>query len=159
MLLIFLSRPLPQSAGSDPVAAADPVDYKGMAAEQNHCAEAQRLLGGTSIKLAFRQTGTQRLAGDVSTGVFCPIVPLKFEKILFCIFITLLTLVGSPPIVLFHPGLCGADYPATSPPGPASVWPTSRARSTATHAWPPSPSPSRSNFFLTLMLIWWAFTL
>ncbi len=48
--------------------AADPVDFKGMAAKQNRCPETQRLLGGTSLKFAFRQTGAQHLAGDVSTG-------------------------------------------------------------------------------------------
>jgi hypothetical protein len=41
------------------------------------------LLGGTSLKLAFRQTGTQHLAGHVSTGDFRPIVPLKFRKNIF----------------------------------------------------------------------------
>jgi transposase InsO family protein len=35
-------------------AAADPVDFEEMATEQNHCPETQRLLGGTSLKLAFR---------------------------------------------------------------------------------------------------------
>ncbi len=54
-----------------------------MAAEQNRCLEMQRLLGGTSLKLAFRQTGAQRLAGDVSTGNFRPIAPLKFRKTIF----------------------------------------------------------------------------
>jgi hypothetical protein len=34
--------------------------------------------------------------------------------------------------------------------------PASRARSTATHAWSPSPSPSHNSFFLIYMLIWWA---
>jgi hypothetical protein len=48
--------------------AADPVDFEEMAAEQNRCPETQHLLGVTSLKLAFRQTGAQRLAGDVSTG-------------------------------------------------------------------------------------------
>jgi hypothetical protein len=67
----------------------------------------------------------------------------------------LLTPGGLPPVILFHPGLCGADFPATSPHGPAGVWPASGARSTATRAWPPSPSPSRSDVFLTFMLIWW----
>jgi hypothetical protein len=65
------------------MSAADPVDFEEMAAEQNCCPETQCLLGGTSFKLAFRQTGAQRLAGDVSTGNFCPIVPLKFRKSIF----------------------------------------------------------------------------
>jgi hypothetical protein len=59
--------------------AADPEDFKEMATEQNRCPETQRLLGGTSLILAFRQTGAQHLAGDVSTGNFHPIAPLKFR--------------------------------------------------------------------------------
>ncbi len=82
--------------------------------------------------------------------------PSNSEKIFFHIFIKLLTPGGLPPVTLFHLGLCGVDYPATSLPGPRSVWPTSKARSTATNAWSPSPSPSRSDVFLTSMLIWWA---
>ncbi len=62
------------------MAAADPVDFEEMAAEQNHSAETQRLLFGSSLELAFHWTGTQHLAGDVSTGVFRPIVLLKFRK-------------------------------------------------------------------------------
>jgi hypothetical protein len=59
------------------------VDFKEMAAKQNHCPETQHLLSGTSLKLAFRQAGAQSLAEDVSTGNFLPIVPLKFRKIIF----------------------------------------------------------------------------
>ncbi len=60
----FLSGPPPQTTGSvAATTAADP-------AEQHHCPEAQRLLGSTSLKLAFRQTGAQRLAEDVSTDIF-----------------------------------------------------------------------------------------
>jgi hypothetical protein len=57
-----------------------------MAAKQNSCAEMQHLQNGTSLKLAFRQTGAQRLAGDVSSVIFCPIVPLRFRKDIFLYF-------------------------------------------------------------------------
>jgi hypothetical protein len=53
---------------------------------KNRCPETQRLLGGTSLKLAFRQTGAQPLSGDISTGTFRPIVPLKFRKDIFAHF-------------------------------------------------------------------------
>ncbi len=80
----FLSCPHQTTIGSvTATSVADPVDFEEMAAEQNRCPETQRLLGGTSLKLAFRQTGAQRLAGDVSTGNFCTIVPLKFRKTIF----------------------------------------------------------------------------
>jgi hypothetical protein len=54
-----------------------------MATEQNRCVEMQRLLGGISLKIAFQQAGTQRLVGNVSTGIFHPIVPAKFRKDIF----------------------------------------------------------------------------
>jgi hypothetical protein len=61
-------------------AAADPVDFETMATEQNHCVDMQILLGGSSLKIVFRQAGAQRLDGDVSAGVFHPIVSAKFRK-------------------------------------------------------------------------------
>jgi hypothetical protein len=112
----FLSRPNQTTTGSVAIAsAADPVDFEEMAAKQNRCPEIQHLLGSTSLKLAFRQTGVQRLAGDISTGTFRLIVPLKFRKTFLTIFTMLLTPGGLPPVVLFHLGLCGAVFPATSP--------------------------------------------
>jgi hypothetical protein len=76
----FLSLP-PEPAGKvAATAAADPEDFKEMAAEQNHCAELQHLLGGTSLKLAFCQAGAQRLVDDVSTGVFRPICSPQLQK-------------------------------------------------------------------------------
>jgi hypothetical protein len=48
-----------------------------MATEQNRCAETQHLLSGSSLKLAVRQAGIQRLVGDVSK------VPTKFRKYIF----------------------------------------------------------------------------
>jgi hypothetical protein len=84
----FLSQPPPLSTGTvAATAAVDPVDFEEMAAEQNRYPEMQRLLGGTSLKkLAFRQTGAQSLAGDISAGTFGPIVPLKFRKDIFACF-------------------------------------------------------------------------
>jgi hypothetical protein len=141
----------PQPTGSVATTmAADPVGFEEMVAEQNRYAETQRLLGGTSLKLAFCQTGTH-LAGDVSTGVFS-LFHSNSEKTFSIIFIMLLTPGGFSPIILFHPGLCGVDYSATSPPGPARVWPASGAA----HSWPPNPSPSLNGIFLTFMWIWWA---
>jgi hypothetical protein len=63
--------------------AADPVDFEEMAAKQNRCLETQRLLGGTSLKLAFRQTGAQRLAGDVSIGNNSPKCSPQIQEKLF----------------------------------------------------------------------------
>jgi hypothetical protein len=51
-------------------ATTSPTGFQVMVAEQNRCPEMQRLLGGSSLTIAFRQAGAQRLVGDVSMGVF-----------------------------------------------------------------------------------------
>jgi hypothetical protein len=65
------------------MSAVDSVDFEEMASEQTRCPVTQCLLGSTLLKLTFRKTGAQRLAGDVSTGNFRPIVPLKFRKTIY----------------------------------------------------------------------------
>jgi hypothetical protein len=50
-------------------------------------------------------------------AIFTRFSPKNSEKPFLIIFTMLLTLGGSLPVVLFHLGLCGAVYPATSPPG------------------------------------------
>jgi hypothetical protein len=72
---------------------------------------------------------------------FDQLSPKSSEKIFLHISIMLLIPGGSPPVALFHPGLCDMDYPATSPTGSRSVWYASGTRSSATHAWPPQPFP------------------
>jgi hypothetical protein len=80
----FLSLPPTlEPSGIVATAVADPIDFVAMVAEQNRCMETQRLLGGTFIKIAFRQAGAQCLVGDISTGVFCPVVLVKFRKDIF----------------------------------------------------------------------------
>jgi hypothetical protein len=80
---------------------ADLVDFKAMAAEQNHSTETHHLLGGSSFQLAFRPAGAQHLAGNVSTGTFRPIVPKRFRKDIFSIFTTFHIPGGSPPGVWY----------------------------------------------------------
>jgi hypothetical protein len=90
----FLFRPNQTTTGSvTAMSAADSVDFEEMATEQNRCPERQHFLGNTSLKFAFRQTGAKRLAGDVSTGNFRPMIKsdflefkediLKFKKVTF----------------------------------------------------------------------------
>jgi hypothetical protein len=51
----FLSSPNQTAAKSvAAMSAVEPMDFKEMAPEQNCCPDTQRLLGGTSLKLAFR---------------------------------------------------------------------------------------------------------
>jgi hypothetical protein len=48
-----------------------------MVAEQDCCIESPRLLGRTSLTIAFHKKATSNLVGDVSTGVFRPVVPKR----------------------------------------------------------------------------------
>jgi hypothetical protein len=70
--------------------------------------------------------------------------PSNSEKLFLIISTMLLTPGGSPPVVLFHPGSCGADFPGTSPPGPTGVWSASGARHTPS---PPTHPHLSTAFF------------
>jgi hypothetical protein len=54
----------------------------------------------------------------------------------------------TPPILISE-GSCSKNHAV-------GVWPVGGARSIATHALPPNPSPSLNRVFLTFMWIWWA---
>jgi hypothetical protein len=157
LLRISCLDPPPPSTGTvAATAAADPVDFEEMAAEQSHCPEVQRLLGGTSLKLAFRQTGAQRMAGDISTGSFRPIVPLKFRKDIFAHFHNV-----AHPRRLASRCIISSRFVWRGFSSDITAWARGclacqRARFTATHPWLLNPSASRSDIFLTFMLIWWA---
>ena len=61
----------------------DPIDFEAMAAEQAHCPETRRLLGGSSLQIGSLWEGHHDLLGDTSNGVFRPIVPIPFGKKVF----------------------------------------------------------------------------
>ncbi len=115
----------------------------------------QRFLGVSSLKLAFRQAGAQRLVENVSTGVFRPIIPVNFRRYFFCICTAFPTLGGWPLGALCLLGLSGAASPTTSPAGQNPVCTASGARSTTTPACCHSPSPSLSGGLLISTLTWW----
>jgi hypothetical protein len=76
------------------------------------------------------------------SAISAPLFPSNSEKPFLIISTMLLTPGGSPPVVLFYLGLCGAYFIATTPPGQAGVWPASGARSIATRLAPqPIPIP------------------
>jgi hypothetical protein len=111
----------------------------------------QCVLGGSSLQLAIRQAGTQCVAGDVSTGIFHPIVPQKFIKDIFFHFHN-----------ISHPGRLASQRMVPSRfvwrglatgPEPAST--ASRPRFIATPACSRSLSPFCSSIFLIFTLIWW----
>jgi hypothetical protein len=56
-----------------------------MAAVQNNCAEKQRLLNSSSLKLAFQQAGAQRLVAMFSREFFFPLLQQNSERTFFYI--------------------------------------------------------------------------
>jgi hypothetical protein len=110
--------------------------------------------GGSSLKLAFQQAGTQSLVGDVSTEVFCPIVPAQLRNDIFFAF--------AQPL---HPGRLasrcigssmfrGAASPTKSPTRKNPACTASGAGSTTTPACCRSPSPSLNGGLLISTLSW-----
>ncbi len=86
-----LSRPPEPTAAADADHAAaaattmeDPIDFQAMATEQKSCAETQKLISGpTALTISFQMVGSHRLAGDTSTGVWRPLVPLGHRRAVF----------------------------------------------------------------------------
>ncbi len=83
VLANFLSRPTSVPGNVAAVTAIVPANVEEMAVEQNRYSEMQRLLGGTSLAIAFLKVGNQHLVSNVSTGVFHPVVPTKYQKYIF----------------------------------------------------------------------------
>ncbi len=74
----------PEPSGTvNATTAGDPDYFSAMAAEQNHCAETQRLLSRSSLKIVFQQAGAQRLIVDISTSVFAQLLMKSSEKMCF----------------------------------------------------------------------------
>ncbi len=90
MVAQALSRPPnpPGAAGHTAAATTtmenDPTDFQEMATEQENCAETQKLISGpTALTISFQTVGGHRLAGDTSTGVWRPLVPLGHRRAVF----------------------------------------------------------------------------
>jgi hypothetical protein len=73
VIAVFLSCPPPPHLESAETvaasAAADSVNFEAMAAERNSCAEMQRLLGSSSLQLAFCQAGNRHFSPHCPTKI------------------------------------------------------------------------------------------
>ncbi len=136
-------------------AATTSIDFAEMDAEQSRCPEMQRFLIGSSLSIDFQQVGAHCLLGDVSTVIFQLVVLVKLRKDIFFI-CTISQDDGFPPIILFHPGTCGAPWLKTWWPGPRPACTVSRARPTATSRPGLFTSRTPSDIFPTFTSTWWA---
>jgi hypothetical protein len=78
------------------------VEFEEMAAEQNLCLETQRLLGGTSLKLAFRRQALNTWLETFLQAIFAQLFPSSSEKTFSIIFTMLLTPGDSPPLPSYY---------------------------------------------------------
>ncbi len=58
------------------IADAQPVDFSVMAAVQQSCPEVAEMINSTTLQITTQAVGDDSLLGDVSTGMFHPLVPI-----------------------------------------------------------------------------------
>ncbi len=73
--------PEPPRRTAPPVAAADaqPVDFLELSFAQPSCPEVQAMLASSSLSVVSKRVGTVEILGDVSAGVFRPLLPARFR--------------------------------------------------------------------------------
>jgi hypothetical protein len=67
----------------DAIADAQPIDFSAMAAAQRACPEVAEMMNSTTLQITTQAVGDETLLGDVSTGVFCPLVPIQHREAVF----------------------------------------------------------------------------
>jgi hypothetical protein len=105
-----------------------------MALQQILCQQVQQLLHSLGLRIGFKQVGDLKLWGDVSTGMFCPLVPLPHRQHIFDHLHRPATLGCGPCPASSSPGKCGVALRWTSRRGPGSVCTAREAKCTATPA-------------------------
>jgi len=59
---------------------AQPVNFLAMAAAQRSCPEVAKMMNSTTLQITTQAVGDDSLLGDVSTGVFRPLVPIQHRE-------------------------------------------------------------------------------
>jgi hypothetical protein len=65
------------------IADAQPVNFLAMAAAQRACPEVAEMMNSTTLQITTQAVGDETLLGDVSTGVFHPLVPIQHREAVF----------------------------------------------------------------------------
>ncbi len=65
------------------IADAQPVDFSAMAAAQRACPEVAEMMDSTTQQITTQAVCDETLLGDVSTGVFRPLVPIQHREAVF----------------------------------------------------------------------------
>jgi hypothetical protein len=75
--------PAPNNQVLAAIAGAQPVDFSAMAALQQSCPTVAKMLTSDNLQVSFKTIGGASLMGDVSTGVFHPLVPIQIREAVF----------------------------------------------------------------------------
>jgi hypothetical protein len=74
------SEPPRQTAVQTPVADAQPIDFLELSFAQPSCPDVQAMLVSPSLSVVSKKVGAAEILGDVSTGVFRPLLPARFRS-------------------------------------------------------------------------------
>jgi hypothetical protein len=66
-------------APPSPPAAGQPFDFAAVAAAQVGCPDIISMQASPSLRITFRPLGNTQLLGDISTGVFRPLLPAAYR--------------------------------------------------------------------------------
>ncbi len=65
------------------IADAQPFNFSAMAAAQRACPEVAEMMNSSTLQITTQAVGDETLLGDVSTGVFRPLVPIQHREAVF----------------------------------------------------------------------------
>jgi cleavage and polyadenylation specificity factor subunit 1 len=65
------------------IAEAEAVDFSAMAAAQRSCPEVVEMMNSTTLQITTQEVSDASLLGNVSTGVFRPLVPIQYREAVF----------------------------------------------------------------------------
>ncbi len=73
----------PEEPNLAAIAKAQEVDFLAMAAAQRSFPEVAEMMNSTTLQITTQAVGEASLLGDVSTGVFRPLVPIQYREAVF----------------------------------------------------------------------------
>jgi cleavage and polyadenylation specificity factor subunit 1 len=76
---VLLSSSTPATKGSPVTADAQPIDFQELSFAQPSCPDVQAMLASPSLSVVSKKVGAVEVLGDVSTGVFRPLLPARFR--------------------------------------------------------------------------------
>jgi hypothetical protein len=81
---VLAPRPEAGALLTEPQGAPPPkVDFLVMAAAQRSCPEVKEMMNSNTLQITTQAVGDASPLGDVSTGVFRPLVPIEYREAVF----------------------------------------------------------------------------